>query len=319
MPYLSQHSYTMAVVWGVTVMLVLAAASVRADDLRLDVMQDELLGGEYYPTSSNNTWYIKFSASVEGEDIVSVCEIWSMKGDYFEVTDLKIPYRNKHSRKVDQMRTKIISAAKATAQVLKFSWVLPAAADDIAEAYWNMADSLARKTADMEKNQVRFAVMYHSIIIRAALRIMNGAKQTKDICQVSPDYEHAESSMLFICTQDLPHLNQSLLLHDQLIQNHTLPPQPQERPKRFIRFRRVTRWVPRIRIRFSRWFRRCSYCRVISPLGRGLCGSDHGCCGNYNGCCIYAHSLCYLHDKACTCCAHWWCLWDCKCDSGCSC
>ena len=34
-------------VWGVAVMLVLAAASVRADDLQLDVMQDELLGGEY--------------------------------------------------------------------------------------------------------------------------------------------------------------------------------------------------------------------------------------------------------------------------------
>ena len=294
-------------------MLVLAAASVRADDLRLDVMQDELLGGEYYSNSSNNTWYIKFSAKVEGEDIVSVCEIWSMKGDYFEVTDLKIPYRNKHSRKVDQMRTKIISAAKATAQVLKFSWVLPAAADDIAEAYWNMADSLAKKTADMGKNQVRFAVMYHSIIVQAALRIMNGAKQTKDICHVSPDYEYAESSMLFICAQDLPHLNQSLLLHDQMIQDHTLLPQPQERPKRFIRFR----WVRRIRIRFSHWRSRvrgnCPSCR------HRLCGRDHGCCGNYNGCCHFSNYVCYRHDRACTCCDHWWCLWGCECDSDCSC
>ena len=47
---------------GVTVLLVLAAASVRSDDLHLDVMQDELLGGEYYPNKSNSSWYIKFSA-----------------------------------------------------------------------------------------------------------------------------------------------------------------------------------------------------------------------------------------------------------------
>ena len=39
-------------------MLVLAAASVRADDLHLDVVQDELLGGEYYPNNSNSSWYI---------------------------------------------------------------------------------------------------------------------------------------------------------------------------------------------------------------------------------------------------------------------
>ena len=56
-------------------MLVLAAASVRADDLHLEVMQDELLGGEYYPNNSNSSWYIKFSAKVEEEDIVSVCEM----------------------------------------------------------------------------------------------------------------------------------------------------------------------------------------------------------------------------------------------------
>ena len=41
-------------------LLVLAAASVRSDDLHLDVMQDELLGGEYYPNYSNSSWYIKF-------------------------------------------------------------------------------------------------------------------------------------------------------------------------------------------------------------------------------------------------------------------
>ena len=66
-----------------------------------------------------------------------------------------------------------------------------------------MADGLA---ADIETNQVHFAVMYHAIIIRAALRIMNGARKTNDICQVSPDYEYTESSSLFICTQDLPQL-----------------------------------------------------------------------------------------------------------------
>ena len=188
-------------------MLVLVAASVRADDLHLDVMQDELLGGEYYPDYSNSSWYIKFSAKVEGEDIVSICEILGVQGEYLgEVTALKIPYRNKYTSKIDHMRTRVISAAKATAQVLKLSKLLPATVDDIAGAYWNMANSLTNKTKEMGGNQVRFAVMYHSVIIRAALRIMNGARKTKDICQVSPDYEYTESSSLFICAQDLPQL-----------------------------------------------------------------------------------------------------------------
>ena len=69
-PYLSQHYSLcmMEMVWGVMVLLVLAAASVRAD---------ELLGGEYYPNNSNSTWHIKFSAKVEGEEIVYACEIWT--------------------------------------------------------------------------------------------------------------------------------------------------------------------------------------------------------------------------------------------------
>ena len=184
-------------------------------------MQDELLGGEYYPDYANSSRYIKFSAKVEGEDIVSVSEIWTMKEDYLELAALKIPYRNKYSRKIDHMRIKIITAAKATAEVLKLSELLPATVDDIVDAYWNMADSLA---GDMETNRVHFAVMYHAIIIRAALRVMNSARKTKDICQVSPDYEYAESSSLFICAQDLPQLK-----HDMHID---LPATPQRPTKR---------------------------------------------------------------------------------------
>ena len=193
-------------------MVILAAASVRADDLHLEMMQEELLGGESYSNYSNSSWYIKFSAKVEGEDIVSACEIWTRKEGYLvEVTALKIPY--KYTIEVTHMRARVIRAAKTTAKVLKLSQLLPATADDIAEALWNMAESLNKETEDMEINQFRFAVMYHSLIIRAALRIMNGAKETKDICQVSPDYEYAESSSLFICTQDLPHFKNSLLPH----------------------------------------------------------------------------------------------------------
>ena len=65
-PPLDQHTSTMKMVWGVTVMLILAAASVRANDLHLERYKDELLGGEYYPDYSNSSRYIKFSAKVEG-------------------------------------------------------------------------------------------------------------------------------------------------------------------------------------------------------------------------------------------------------------
>ena len=63
--------------WGVAVMLVLAAASVRADYLHLGMMQDELLSSEYYPDYSNISWYIKFSAKVKGDDIISLTKIWT--------------------------------------------------------------------------------------------------------------------------------------------------------------------------------------------------------------------------------------------------
>ena len=84
-PHLDQHSSTMKMAWGVTVMLVLAAASVRANDLHLEMYQDELLGSEYYPDHSNSSWYIKFSAKVEGDDIISLTEILTMKEDYLEL------------------------------------------------------------------------------------------------------------------------------------------------------------------------------------------------------------------------------------------
>ena len=145
---------------------------------------------------------------------MSACEIWTRKEGYLvEVTALKIPY--KYTIEVAHMRARVIHAAKTTAKVLKLSQLLPATADDIAEALWNMAEGLGNKTADMGKSQVRFAVMYHSVIIQAALRIMNGAKQTKDICQASPDYEYAKSSSLFICTQDLRDMKRLLVLHER--------------------------------------------------------------------------------------------------------
>ena len=340
-PHLGQDSSTMKMAWGVAVMLVLAAASVRADDLHLEMMQDELLGGEYYPDYSNSSWYIKFSAKVEGEDIVSVSEIWTMKEDYLELAALKIPYRNKYSRKIDHMRIKIITAAKATSEVLKLSELLPATVDDIVEAYWNMADSLAKKTEDMGKNQVRFAVMYHSVVISSALRIMNGSKQTKDICLASPDYEYTESTSLFICMQDLQQFNELLRpdFNDSLGPDFNRSLVPHERQRRGF-FRRVARGVARVARGVARVVRitarstvrifrsifrspkSCdgTTCRIYKyPLGRGLCGRDHGCCSNYGGCCHFALAICEIHDYACTCCKYWWCFWKCECDASCSC
>ena len=270
--------------WGVAVMLVLAAASVKAEDLHLDVMEDELLGGEYLPNNSNSSWYIKFSAKVEGDDIVSVCGLWSIQEDYLaEVTVLKIPYWNKHTSKIDHMHARMIAAAKATAQVLKQLQLLPATIDDIVEAYWNMADILANKTKDMGNNQVRYAVMYHSIIIRAALRIIKGARKTEDICQASPDYEYTESTSLFICTQDLPN------------------PQHSQSPAKHRQRRNDCGRC------FAPWYR----------FGHRLCGHDWGCCGNYHGCCYYAHGFCWLHDRVCRCCRWWWCGWQCHHERGC--
>ena len=93
-------------------------------------MQDELLGGEYCPDYASSSWYIKFSAKVEGDDIMSVSKIWTKKEGYnVELTALKIPYML--SVKIAHMHTRVISATKATAQVLKLSHLLPATVDDI--------------------------------------------------------------------------------------------------------------------------------------------------------------------------------------------
>ena len=258
---------------------VFTAASVKADDVHIDVMEDEQLGGAYFSNTSDGSWYIKFSAKVDGEEISSVCEIVSADDEEFhaELTELKFPYTDKGNRKIDHMQTRVVSSARATAQILDSSELLPATVDDIADAFWDMAESLADKTADMGKNEIRFAVMYHSVIIQAALRIIKGAKNTKDICEVSPDYEATGSSSLFICVQDLP--------------QYPLVPLKRER-------RGILDWVHR-------------------RFGGGIQGDQHGCCGNYPGRCYLALNICYRHDRACTCCAHWWCLWGCRCDSGC--
>ena len=255
--------------------LIFTSASVKADDVLIDVMEDEQLGGAYFSNTSDGSWYIKFSAKVDGEEIASVCEIVSTDDEEFhaELTELKFPYTDKGNRKIDHMHTRVISSARATAQVLESSELLPAAVDDIAEAYWDMADSLAKKTADMGKNEIRFAVMYHSVIIQAALRIIEGAKSSKDICEVSPDYEATGSSSLFICVQDLP--------------QYPLVPLKRER-------RGILDWVHR-------------------NLGGGKKGSDIGCCGNYPGRCYFANPICEWHDRACSCCHRWWCLWACQC------
>ena len=201
--------------------LVFTAASVKAGDVLIDVMEDEQLGGAYFSNTSDGSWYIKFSAKVEGEEIVSSCELWSRSEGYVvELTELKFPYSNKDSRKIDHMQIRVISSARATAQVLKNSW-FPATAACMADIYWDMAYTLAKKTGDLGQNQVRFAVMYHSIIIRAALRIMKGAKKMRDICEVSPDYEATDSSLLFICAQDLHDLKHYLLPHERRFVRHT--------------------------------------------------------------------------------------------------
>ena len=288
----------MKMLLGIAVILIFTSASVMADDVLIDVMEDEQLGGAYFSNTSDGSWYIKFSAKVDGEEIVSICEIVSADDEEFhaELTELKFPYTDKGNRKIDHMQTRVVSSARDTAQVLESSELLPAAVDDIADAFWDMADSLAKKTADMGKNEIRFAVMYHSVIIQAALRIMKGAKNTKDICEVSPDYEATGSSSLFICVQDLPHLKHSLIT--------------QEPRRRFDR--QLACWgycLPNCRASIRQ------YCNA--NCGDGLQGSDWGCCSNYPGLCCLANRLCRWHDEACTCCAHWWCLWGCKCDSHC--
>ena len=279
--------------------LVFTAASVKADDVLIDVMEDEQLGGAYFSNTSDGSWYIKFSAKVEGEEIASVCEIVSANDKEFqaELTELKFPYTDKSNRKIDHMQTRVVSSARATAQVLESSEFLPATIDDIAEAYWDMADSLSDKTVDMGMNEIRFAVMYHSVIIQAALRIMKGAKNMKDICEVSPNYEATGSSSLFVCAQDLPHRKHSLVT--------------QEPRRRFDR--QISCWSgychPHCRASIRQ------YCNA--KCGGGLQGSDPGCCSNYPGLCCLANSFCAWHDGECTCCGPWHCGPLCRCASHC--
>ena len=286
--------------------LVFTAASVKADDVLIDVMEDEQLGGAYFSNTSDGSWYIKFSAKVEGEEIVSVCEIVSVNDEEFhsELTELKFPYTDKGNRKIDHMQTRVVSSAKAAAQVLESSELLPVTVDDIAEAYWDMAESLADETVDMGMNEIRFAVMYHSVIIQAALRIMKGAKNTKDICEVSPDYEATGSSKLFICMQDLPHMK-----HSQV---------PQERQQR--QTSDSTSCSSGGCITCCQFPSSCSSSYRLCcnrKYGRGLQGTDWGCCSNYPGLCCYASDSCYNHDRECTCCEPWHCGPLCRCDSHC--
>ncbi len=62
--------------------------------------------------------------------------------------------------------------------------------------------------------------------------------------------------------------------------------------------------------------------RSTSPINRrydpdciayhAFWGHDCGCCKNYEDICRNCSAICYLHDRACIDCDHWYCLWGCK-------
>ena len=248
--------------------------------LQMDTHEDENISGKFYPNGKSSSWCIVFSVNIEGYDIVSKSGIYLVTSNLtFPFVKLSLPARYQHERVIPSMREKIVSAALNSCKAYNTASGLPAI-DELFEAYEDFVAELFKAIPheDNEINEIALSLMYHSTIVTSVRRITEGAVSDNDICQESPTYTYG--STLFMCSQELEILLAKAEGSKSQLDDRGVFPARQRRgwPK----------------------------------------GSDHGCCGNYAGPCYFAHSICYVHDRLCTCCGSWWCFGGCRPDAGCS-
>ena len=262
--------------------------------LELDPLAPErnMLHGVYLVDGEESDLQIELIAQIRGNEIVSVTTFHKVSmGVSIKMTSLRIPLKDLHHRKIKNMRKRIIEAAYEAVEVLRAQAKHFPPLMEVEKTYQEMADALYKATDELGRSQLRFSIMYHSVIVGAARRIAEGATEPDDICTVDPKYTYGNS--FFICVQDLMDMLgiPPERLYDEMKEQFEPPgdseipegkaPEPAEHRQKRTYHPRCCRWPPT--------------------------GKHWGCCGNYRGRCWLALDSCWRHDCACQCCDRWYC------------
>ena len=166
----------------------------------------------------------------------------------------------------------VTASAQETLQAFEKNGLTdPLVLADLVRTYDAMAQEVYDATASLGANPLRYALPYHTSVIRGARRVSEGAGETAPVCTASPEYLYGQA--VFRCTEDI--------LETRAERENGRPPAgpppggggPPALPY---------------------------------PCG-GISGSQLGCCGNYSGPCYFCHLACLLHDIQCIDCGAWYC------------
>ena len=257
----------------------------NAGYLNIDVLNDDIISGQYIETVNGSSFTIKFETQLVRDEIVSATEMQiPTQNSHHEISVLKIPTSDMEKLKVTHMYEIILQAARDTADNIRET-NLPFEMNKLSAIYREIANLFDEKIRKKSRNQFYYSLLYHSTIVGSAIRILEGATNESEMC--SPFVKYQLGYTPFVCEQDL-----MLLISDQNENKQDNPIEGQA---------------------LGRSKRECwPWLRLWPPSGR-----HWGCCGNYKGFCYFKSSLCWWHDCICQCCGHWYCGWSCRAENYC--
>ncbi len=141
-------------------------------------------------------------------------------------------------------------------------------------AYDDMAQTLFEATPALGNTQLRYALMYHTSVVRTAYRLID-AEEAGVVNVCTPSLEYLYGVAAFRCSEDYAG---AAALRDIIHPRDSEPNDPQ----------------------------------FLTYPCAGARGSTLGCCGNYSGPCWYCNTTCLVHDILCLRCDHWYCGWQCQ-------
>lgn len=145
---------------------------------------------------------------------------------------------------------------------------------DLVRTYDAMAQEVFDATTSLGADPLRYALPYHTSVIRSTRRISEGGGEATPVCTASPEYLYGNA--VFRCTEDILETRGESVRRDRPTGPIGPPPGGGGPPP-------------------------------LPYACGGISGSGLGCCGNYSGPCYFCHTACLLHDLACLDCSGWYC------------
>ena len=266
-------------------LLAFLSSIAKAGYLNIDVLNDDIISGQYIETVNGSTFAIKFETQLVRDEIVSATEMQiPTQNSHHEISVLKIPTSDMEKLKVTHMYEIILQAARDTADNIRET-NFPFEMNRLSAIYREIANLFDEKIRKKSRNQFYYSLLYHSTIVGSAIRILEGATNESEVC--SPFVKYQLGYTPFVCEQDL-----MLLISDQ---NENKPDNPIEGQALDRSKRECWLWGP-----YPQHWGCCDIYFIIIP-------------------CRQKHYKCWWYDCICQCCDHWYCGWRCRAEYYCPC